>query len=194
MDRKNAILRAAIDLFAERGFNATPTAAVAKKAGVAEGLIFHYFQNKKKIFIHILHQMIDEYVQEIRPIIEQTPDGWGAIKSIIRQHFRFSQRRQKEFLVLMRDFPSDLMNPDDEDGQALTERLGDYLTLIENCIERGIRDGSITVAQAHETAFIIHSMLDGMCRLQVKLGACAPSPEQLEAQVVDFCRRSLTTT
>ena len=43
INRKQAILEAAVDLFAENGFSATPTSAIAKRANVAEGLIFHYF-------------------------------------------------------------------------------------------------------------------------------------------------------
>jgi len=191
VDRKQAILQAAIDLFAEHGFNSTSTAAVAKKAGVAEGLIFHYFKTKKKIITHILHRMIDDYMQEIVPLTRKASNGLGAIETIIRHHFRFSQHRQKEFVVLVRDLPSELMHATNADGQALSERQGAYLTLMENCIERGMNDGSIKATQAPETAFIIHGMLDGMCRLTVKLGSRAPQTEQLEAQVIDFCRRSL---
>lgn len=46
MNRKEAILKAAAELFAARGFDATPTAEVAKAAGVAEGTIFHHFKTK----------------------------------------------------------------------------------------------------------------------------------------------------
>lgn len=44
-DKRQTILRAATQLFAEEGLNA-PTARIAKAAGVAEGTIFTYFANK----------------------------------------------------------------------------------------------------------------------------------------------------
>lgn len=45
-DKRNAILSAAVRLFAERGLAATPTSAISKEAGVAEGSLFTYFATK----------------------------------------------------------------------------------------------------------------------------------------------------
>ena len=42
------ILNSALKLIAKQGFQATSTRSIAKEAGVSEGLIFRYFQNKKK--------------------------------------------------------------------------------------------------------------------------------------------------
>ena len=61
MGRKQDILKAAIELFGERGYTATSTAFLAKKAGVAEGLIFDHFKNKQGILAHILVELSDAY-------------------------------------------------------------------------------------------------------------------------------------
>src|SRR6266550_5213883 len=47
-DRRNAILSAAIQIFAERGLGA-PTAAITSAAGVAEGSLFTYFKTKDEL-------------------------------------------------------------------------------------------------------------------------------------------------
>jgi len=47
------ILRAAQKLFARKGFDATTTKDLARKAGVAEGTIFRYFPSKKTILIEL---------------------------------------------------------------------------------------------------------------------------------------------
>jgi AcrR family transcriptional regulator len=44
--KRSALLAAAIELFAENGIDATPTAAISKAAGVAEGSLFTYFTSK----------------------------------------------------------------------------------------------------------------------------------------------------
>ncbi len=46
-DKKESILSAALELFANDGYSATSTSKIAKKAGVSEGLIFRHFENKK---------------------------------------------------------------------------------------------------------------------------------------------------
>jgi AcrR family transcriptional regulator len=55
-DRRNAILMAAIDIFAEKGLSA-PTLAISAKAGVAEGTIYTYFDSKDGL-INVLYQEI----------------------------------------------------------------------------------------------------------------------------------------
>ena len=69
MSRKDDILDAAVILFAENGYFATPTSAVAKKAGVAEGLIFHHFKNKTGILTYIFTELSEVYIREIEVLI-----------------------------------------------------------------------------------------------------------------------------
>jgi AcrR family transcriptional regulator len=45
-DKRNAILDAATRVFAERGLAAAPTAEISRRAGVAEGTLFTYFETK----------------------------------------------------------------------------------------------------------------------------------------------------
>lgn len=45
-DKKNAILRAALELIAEQGFHGTPISQIAQKANVNVGSIYYYFTNK----------------------------------------------------------------------------------------------------------------------------------------------------
>lgn len=52
--RKELILEAALNLFAERGYVATPTSMIAKEAGVSQGLIFRYYINKVNLLEEVL--------------------------------------------------------------------------------------------------------------------------------------------
>ena len=49
LDRRKQILKAAVDVFAERGFHRTRVSDIAKKADVAYGLIYHYFESKDDV-------------------------------------------------------------------------------------------------------------------------------------------------
>jgi AcrR family transcriptional regulator len=55
-DKRNAILSAAIQVFAERGLGA-PTAAISSAAGIAEGSLFTYFKTKDEL-INVLYREI----------------------------------------------------------------------------------------------------------------------------------------
>lgn len=52
--RKETILSTALRLFAERGYETTPTSLIAKEAGVSEGLVFRHFENKDGLLAAIL--------------------------------------------------------------------------------------------------------------------------------------------
>ena len=190
MSKKEAILNAAIDLFAERGFNATPTSAIAKTAGVAEGLIFHYFRNKNGILAHILIDMLENYIDAAKNEINSGRTGLEAIENFILFHFRFSKKRSKEVVVLTRDFPIDLLRPDSVYREKITARLNLSLDLVKNCLKKGQKDGSIQKIPIEETAFIIQGMLIGALHLKLKMPN-TPKMSNVSAEVLNFCRRSL---
>ena len=190
MSKKEAILNAAIDLFAERGFNATPTSAIAKTADVAEGLIFHYFKNKNGILAHILIDMLEDYIDGEKNEINSGRTGLEAIESFILFHFRFSKKRSKEVVVLTRDFPIDLLQPDSVYQEKITARLNLSLDLVKNCLKNGQKDGSIQKVPIEETAFIIQGMLIGALHLKLKMPN-TPKMSHVSAEILNFCRRSL---
>ena len=84
-DKRQTILRAATQLFAEEGLNA-PTARIAKLAGVAEGTIFTYFTNKDEL----LNQLYLELKRELRETLVPPPESadlrtkvWQAWQSYV---------------------------------------------------------------------------------------------------------------
>ncbi|MGB9789244.1 MAG: TetR/AcrR family transcriptional regulator [Thermotoga caldifontis] len=48
---RNEILNAAIEEFAENGYEAASTNTITRRAGVSKGLLFHYFKNKEGLYI-----------------------------------------------------------------------------------------------------------------------------------------------
>ncbi len=49
VDKRETILRAALELIAERGFRQTPMSLIAKQAGASAGIIYHYFESKDEL-------------------------------------------------------------------------------------------------------------------------------------------------
>jgi len=60
---RRAILRAALDLFAEKGFYRTTTKAISKKAGIAEGTLFNYFETKEDLAIYFFEESLTELIE-----------------------------------------------------------------------------------------------------------------------------------
>jgi TetR/AcrR family transcriptional regulator, fatty acid metabolism regulator protein len=69
-DRKSAILRAAVEVFATKGYHGCRIADVAKEAGVAYGLVYHYFKNKDELLQSVFHQGFETFSSKLRAVVE----------------------------------------------------------------------------------------------------------------------------
>src|SRR5690349_21454952 len=63
---RKAILKAALALFAERGFYRTTTKAVSRRAKIAEGTLFNYFQTKEDLALYFFEQELEQIVDWFR--------------------------------------------------------------------------------------------------------------------------------
>ncbi|MBV7331169.1 TetR/AcrR family transcriptional regulator [Chloroflexi bacterium TSY] len=63
--RRNEILDAATDLFAELGYNKTSIRKVAQRAGIADGTIYYYFKNKNDLLIGIIDRLNQTGLDEL---------------------------------------------------------------------------------------------------------------------------------
>jgi AcrR family transcriptional regulator len=61
-DKQKKIILAAIESFSEKGYAATSTSEIAKKAGVAEGTIFRHYKTKKDLLISIVAPMMAKLI------------------------------------------------------------------------------------------------------------------------------------
>lgn len=190
MNRKEAILDAATQLFASKGFEATPTAEVAKLAGVSEGTIFHHFKTKDGVLIHIIHRMMNQYYKDIRADAEKAGTGMEAVERMIRLHFRFINEHSLEFLVISRDLPANFLAPHLPHREIIRDNVKKIVRLLTETIERGQRDGSMRPVPSEKTALILRGLLIGLTRQRL-LGLL--EVPDLTEEAVQFCYRSLAS-
>src|SRR5436190_19643948 len=53
---RRTILRAALELFAKKGFHRTTTKAISRRAKIAEGTLFNYFRTKEDLALYFFDQ------------------------------------------------------------------------------------------------------------------------------------------
>ncbi|MEO0776528.1 MAG: helix-turn-helix domain-containing protein [Bacteroidota bacterium] len=71
-------MRAALELFAQEGYDASSTSRIARRAGVSEGLIFRHFTNKKGLLDALMQGMNQKMEQLVEPILRE-PDARRCI-------------------------------------------------------------------------------------------------------------------
>jgi TetR/AcrR family fatty acid metabolism transcriptional regulator len=63
-DKRAAILRAAIKVFAEKGYFSSKVADIAGAAGIADGTVYLYFKSKDEILHSIFDRAMAEFIDE----------------------------------------------------------------------------------------------------------------------------------
>ncbi|OHB24810.1 MAG: hypothetical protein A2X84_10525 [Desulfuromonadaceae bacterium GWC2_58_13] len=80
-DKRAALLKAALELFAEQGFNGSSTALIAKRAGVASGTLFFHFKNKEEL----IHELFREVLTKIEhQVLETFPADMAIRERLLR--------------------------------------------------------------------------------------------------------------
>jgi len=101
-ERRRTILRAAIQVFAKKGYHGCRISDVAREAGVAYGLVYHYFHNKEELLSSVFEVSWSGFVQRVREAA-RGPGGLGpqvrAITTLAFEAYRTDPRAVKVLIL-----------------------------------------------------------------------------------------------
>jgi AcrR family transcriptional regulator len=85
-EKQKRILEAALEVFAEKGFAGTPTAEIAKRAGVAEGTIFKHYKTKKDLLLGVVAPLFAKLIvpQVTAPVQALLKKRWDSVDDVLR--------------------------------------------------------------------------------------------------------------
>jgi AcrR family transcriptional regulator len=189
MSRKENILEAATELFAKQGFNGTATSEIARKAGVAQGTVFHHFKSKENLLISICDELVTEYVKGIREAALGPGTGWDALERVLKFSLDFLTDRTESITVAFRETRV-LQHEAGELKDHFSNLMNQIIDVKRDCIERGQADGSIRQVDPHKTAFLLYILIKGIHHTQAHGLLQVPD---LSSEVVEFCSQSLAT-
>ena len=78
-ERRQAISKAAVELFERQGFQNTTIEQIAGQAGVSPPTVFKYFGNKQEIILEILHHADQRAISDTRSLIHEIDDPVEAL-------------------------------------------------------------------------------------------------------------------
>lgn len=83
-----AILDAALEVFAAKGFYEAKVSEIARAAGVADGTIYLYFKNKDDLLISLFEAKLEEVNAGLRAELANVAGPQQRIERVIRYHLR----------------------------------------------------------------------------------------------------------
>src|SRR5882672_4530620 len=152
--KRDAILRAAIDVFAERGYFNAQVADVARAAGVAAGTVYLYFESKDDLLVSIFERSMRDGLASGRAAVADLRDPRERLLRLARGHLaRLGQDRNLAIV-----FQVELRQSTKFMERFSATLLRDYLGLIREAIADGQREG---VFRADVKATAMAKMLFG---------------------------------
>ncbi len=185
LSRKAALLQAAKELFGRYGYAETTFKKISDRAGVALGLLAHHYGSKEKLFLAAGLDVLDNFLVVLRKACEGTPDGRQGVLAYCRAYLAFSVDPDSHWLVLVRCSPfSDTASGHEE----MAEKFYAVLTVLEEQLRRGVRDGTVRSMDVPEVAQVILAMMVGANRTRLLTPYASP---RLYAETLDMVDRAV---
>ncbi|HEY2311016.1 MAG TPA: TetR/AcrR family transcriptional regulator [Gaiellaceae bacterium] len=134
-DKRRQLVDAAVRVFARKGFHASRVGDIAEEAGVAHGLLYHYFRSKDEVLEAVFHENWSLLIARIESVEETDEPAADQLRHISAIILRTWLHLPDVVRVVIQEFGR---------SPELAERIGE-LTLpidaIQRVIARGIERG-----------------------------------------------------
>jgi AcrR family transcriptional regulator len=187
-EKRRLLLEAAVRAFARRGYHATRVGDIAEEAGVAHGLIYHYFASKEEVLDTIFRETWSDLLAAIHVVEESGEPAREQLRQVAAILLR-SWRRQPDLVrVLVREVARS------PQMQRQVEQAAPLFAAIQRIVERGQADGELRAdLDPQLAAWIVYGALEEILTGWV-LGRLPDSDEDVaraERTVVDVLAAGL---
>ena len=140
--RRMQIVRAAVDLFVEKGFHKTTTREIARASGLGIGTLYEYIQSKEDVLYLVcayIHREVEKRLTEVRLTAE---NGREELTQSIARFFACVDELQDYVLLIYQEtksLPSNTL-------PLVLQKEEEITKLFEDILERGRADGSLLLA------------------------------------------------
>lgn len=182
--KRDAVLRAAVRMFNERGYHTTSLDDVAASLGISKPLIYHYLGAKEQVLFECLRLGISRLREAVRQAEALQGNGLARLKLFLCIYAQ----------VIMDDFGRCVIRTGDEvlapesraQFRALKREIDEAL---RRFLQAASDDGSARISDVKLTAFGLAGALNWTARWQEAEGDLPPEP--LAAKLVDILLRGI---
>jgi AcrR family transcriptional regulator len=130
-DKRKQILDAAIRVFAEHGYHGARVGDIAEDAGVAHGLLYHYFASKDEVLRTIFAENWGDLIKRFRAVEASHEPAQEKLEGIAKILLRTWRNDPALVTVMVRE----VARSHQLEGQV--EEIGEAFTIIQRIIEEG---------------------------------------------------------
>ncbi|MDE5667723.1 MAG: TetR/AcrR family transcriptional regulator; helix-turn-helix transcriptional regulator, partial [Clostridia bacterium] len=170
-----------LDLFIRKGYSATRTADIAQAVGMSEGLLFHYFETKEKLYVALL-QIAASGKDNVFGLTDCSPVGFFETTARTIIDYISKEPFAAKLFVLMNRAQHEAALPEDIRNYSMRQKDIEFSV---NLIVQGQKDGSIRAGNPIALAITFFMAIQGVAEnIARHPEAPVPNPEW----IVDIIR------
>ena len=137
-DKREAILRAAIRVFAHNGYFNSKVADIASEAGVADGTVYLYFKSKEEILHSIFDRSVEAALADGRKQLKEITDPREKLRRIAQLHLEWLGADRDLAIVFQVELRGSTKFMEEFSAAGFAEYLGQIRATIEEGQRAGI--------------------------------------------------------
>lgn len=102
-ETRERIVRAAMELFAEKGFHATSVADIGDRAGIQRGALYYHIGSKEELLFQIRRGYTQLMFDAATAVADSDAEPMAKLRTLIRDHVRLILEHQHEVTIALRD-------------------------------------------------------------------------------------------
>jgi TetR/AcrR family transcriptional regulator len=180
-DRVEAgILEAAVNVFAECGYEGTAVAAIAEAAGLSKQNLMYYFPTKQALYERVLDGVLDDWLARMESLANPDGDPREVLRAYVQAKLRFSREQP----AASRVYAMEVIGGAKLYGEQMRKRVVPLLRRDIEVFERWILQGKIAPVDATHLLFAIWAMTqsyaDFSAQMALVLGRPALLPKDFD--------------
>lgn len=142
-EKQKKIILAAIESFSEKGYAATSTSEIAKKAGVAEGTIFRHYKTKKDLLLGIVAPMLSKIIapiiiKDLYKVLDHKYEYFeDFLRAMMKNRIIFIKNNMPLFKILIQEIPFHPELKEYFKENIAKEVIGRFYKLVEYYQQKG---------------------------------------------------------
>jgi TetR/AcrR family transcriptional regulator, fatty acid metabolism regulator protein len=187
-EKRRLILAAAVRVFARKGYHTSRVGDIAEEAGIAHGLLYHYFSSKEQVLETVFRENWSELLAAFARIEASDEPASEQLDGIVKVLLRSWRNAPDLVRVMVREVARS------PHLQGQVDEIREGFTTIQRVIERGQAEGSFRAdLDARLASWIVYGSLEELLTGWV-LGQLPDGDEDVaraEATVLTFVQTAL---
>lgn len=168
---REALLAAGAELFAERGYDGVPVAAIAQKAAVNKAMINYYFGGKRQLYLAIVSATFADIIARVQALVDSPRPAPEVLRDLVTAFAEIATRRHPHFCAMMlREVVAGGKHLDPE----VIEKPARVLGAVQRIIARGVAAGDLRPVDPLLTHLSLVGSLVFFSRRRAFASACSP--------------------